>query len=195
MPNETHPTAHYLFIVARDRPDIVDRVKERLRADLRIDVIMDRRHGERRRCVVPQVPDRRHADRRRPTRHWDDLSVYPTLVVQKRLESYAELRQRAAAAARDCEQLREDNGRLQAEIANLRAQLAGRAAPDEDLRVENARLRDAVASLETRLNALVAADTAFKEETAAIVGQAEQTVGALIATFQTLTHGRPFGLK
>lgn len=195
MPNETQPSAHYLFIVARDRPDIVARVEDRLRADPSIDVIVDRRRGERRRCVVPHVPDRRHADRRRPTRHWDDLTVYPTLVVHKRLESYAELRQRAAAATRDCEQLREDNGRLQAEIANLRVQLTGRAAPDEELRAENARLRDTVASLETRLNALVAAEMAFNAETAAILGQAEQAVGALMATFQALTHGRPVGLK
>jgi hypothetical protein len=158
--SEPEVPAHYLFIVARDRPDILARVRERLREDGRIDVIVDRRHGERRRddvapsserrhADVAQSPERRHADRRRPTRHWDDLSVYPTLVVQKRVESYAELRQE-----------------------------------NERLRVENARLREAVLSLERRIEAAVVTDAALTADAAATLAQAETVIGALLARFR-----------
>src|SRR5216117_4597935 len=68
MPNQTEPPVRYLFIVARDRPDILDQVKERLRGDARIEVIADRRYGQRRRSVVAREPERRGADRRRPTK-------------------------------------------------------------------------------------------------------------------------------
>src|SRR5207237_5970378 len=99
MPHPSEPPVRYLFIVARNRPDMLEQVKERLRGDNRIEVIADRRYGERRRCDVPRQPDRRGADRRRPTTARDDLSVYPTLVVQKRVESYAELQQKATTTA------------------------------------------------------------------------------------------------
>jgi len=117
---ETEVPAHYLFIVARDRPDILTRVRERLRDDVRIEVIVDRRHGQRRTSAGSRTPERRCADRRRATRHWDDLSVYPTLVVQKRVESYAELQQKMLAAGREAQRLREDNERVSAENARLR---------------------------------------------------------------------------
>ena len=113
--------AHYLFIVARNRPDILARVRERLRDDPRIEVIVDRRRAERRKSVGPHVPERRRAERRRPTRHWDDLSVYPTLVVQKRLDSYAELQQTVTA---ESQRLRDENERLSAENAQLREVVA-----------------------------------------------------------------------
>ena len=121
---ESESPAQYLFIVARNRPDILARVRERLRGDLRIEVIVDRRRAERRTSVGRHVPERRRAERRRPTRHWDDLSVYPTLVVQKRPESYAELQQKLMAGDRESQGLREENERLRAENAQLHEVLA-----------------------------------------------------------------------
>src|SRR5258708_17374389 len=119
MPHPTEPPVRYLFIVASTRTDMLEQVKERLRGDTRIEVIADRRYGERRRSAVPREPDRRGGDRRRPTKPRDDLSIYPTLVVQKRVESYAELQQKVVASARETQELREENGRLRAELASL----------------------------------------------------------------------------
>src|SRR2546426_9294142 len=136
MQNETAPPTRYLFIVARNRPDILERVRERLHGDERIEVIVDRRHGERRHAALPRDPDRRSGDRRRPAKAWDDLTLFPTLVTQKRVPSYAELERKAAAYARDA----------------------------EHLRAENDCLRVAISSLEYRLEALVSADVARSEE-------------------------------
>jgi hypothetical protein len=161
--SEPETPAHYLFIVARNHPDILTRVRERLRDDLRIEVIVDRRRGERRKSVGRHEPERRGAERRRPTRHWDDLSVYPTLVVQKRVESYAELQRKLMAGGRESQVLREENERLS---------------------VENARLREVIASLERRVEALVSADASLRAEASAMLAQAAETVGALIEQFR-----------
>ena len=138
---------------------MLEQVKERLRGDNRIEVIADRRYGERRRSAVPREPDRRGADRRRPTKPRDDLSIYPTLVVQKRVESYAELQQKALAAARESHELREENSRLRAELSSLR----------------------------DRLEALLSADAAFKADALAQLTQAEDAVLTLMARFRALT--------
>ena len=160
---DTEVPAHYLFIVARNRPDILERVRERLRDDVRIEVIGDRRRGERRTSAVARAAERRRADRRRPTRHWDDLSVYPTLVVQKRVESYAGLQQRVMAGDRESRALREENDRLTA---------------------ENARLREAIASMERRVEALVAADASLKADATAMLAQAQEVIDALLVRFR-----------
>jgi len=157
------PPAQYLFIVARDRPDILTRVRERLRDDVRIEVIVNRRHGERRRSAESQTPERRRADRRRSTRHWDDLSVYPTLVVQKRVESWAELQAKMLAAGHEAQALRDENARLSA---------------------ENARLRDAIGSMERRMEALVTADALLKADATATLAQAEEVIGSLLLRFR-----------
>jgi len=159
MPNQTEPPVRYLFIVARNRPDILGRVKERLRGDVRVEVLVDRRYGERRQSPVPREPDRRGGDRRRPPNHWDDLVVFPTRVVQKRVDSYAELQQKVVASARESQELREENGRLRAEISGLGS----------------------------RLEALISADAASKADAIALLTQAEEAVVALIARFRALT--------
>ena len=128
VPQDAHPTTHYLFIVARDRPDILARVTERLRNDGGIDVIADRRHGERRSTTTARPDDRRHADRRRPTRYWEDLSVYPTLVAPTRAEPYSDLQTRATASTREAAELREEARRLAAQNSQLRQELARLAA-------------------------------------------------------------------
>jgi len=159
MPHPSEPPVRYLFIVARNRPDMLEQVKERLRGDNRIEVIADRRYGERRRSAVPREPDRRGADRRRPTTVRDDLSVYPTLVAQKHVESYAELQQKVVAAARESRELREENDRLRAELSRLKDQL----------------------------EAVLSADAAFKAEALAQLTQAEDAVVTLMARFRALT--------
>ena len=159
MPHPSEPPVRYLFIVARNRPDMLEQVKERLRGDNRIEVIADRRYGERRRSAVPREPDRRGADRRRPTTARDDLSVYPTLVAQKHVESYAELQQKVVAAARESRQLREENDRLRAELSSLKDQL----------------------------EAVLSADAAFKADALAQLTQAEDAVVTLMARFRALT--------
>ena len=159
MPHPSEPPVGYLFIVARNRPDMLEQVKERLRGDNRIEVIADRRYGERRRSAVPREPDRRGADRRRPTTARDDLSVYPTLVAQKHVESYAELQQKVVAAGRESRELREENDRLRAELSRLKDQL----------------------------EAVLSADAAFKAEALAQLTQAEDAVVTLMARFRALT--------
>ena len=158
-PHPTEPPVRYLFIVARNRPDMLEQVKERLRGDNRIEVIADRRYGERRRSAVPREPDRRGPDRRRPTTARDDLSVYPTLVAQRHVESYAELQRKVVAAARESQELREENDRLRAELSSLKDQL----------------------------EALLSADAAFKADALAQLTQAEDTVVTLMARFRALT--------
>src|ERR1700704_7010015 len=76
MPHPTEPPVRYLFIVARNRPDMLEQVKERLQGDARIEVIADRRYGERRRSAVPREPDRRGADRGRPPKARDALPLF-----------------------------------------------------------------------------------------------------------------------
>lgn len=159
MTNDAAPPIRYLFIVARTRPDILERVRERLHGDERIDVIVDRRYGERRRDTVPREPDRRTGDRRRPAKAWDDLSLFPTLVAQRRVPSYAELERKVVAYARECEQLR----------------------------AENDCLRTAMSTLEQRLEAVISADVASKADAIAILTQAEDAVGSLIARLRALT--------
>jgi hypothetical protein len=180
MITNTEAGVRYLFIVARKNPDILARVQERLHGDPRIEVIADRRYGERRRSTTPHSPERRGGDRRRPTNVWNDLTIYPTLVAQRHVDSYADLERKAAAAVADNELLREYVGDLERRIDAL---IAG----DEQLRADNTRLREETAELHRRLTALAAADAEFKADVAALLAQAEQALGGLIASFRRLT--------
>lgn len=180
MTTNTDAGVRYLFIVARRNPDILARVQERLHGDPRIDVISDRRYAERRRSWAPHAPERRHGDRRRPTNVWNDLTIYPTLVAQRHVDSYAELERKAAAAAGDNELLREY-------VADLERRIDALIAGDEQLRGENARLREEIAELQRRLTAVATADAEFKADVAALLAQAEQALGGLIANFRRLT--------
>ena len=180
MTTSTDAGVRYLFIVARRNPDILTRVQDRLHGDPRIDVVADRRYGERRQATTPHTPERRHGDRRRPTNVWNDLTIYPTLVAQRHVDSYADLERKAAAAVADKELLREYVGDLERRIDAL---IAG----EEQQRTENARLREEIAELQRRLATVSAADAEFKAEVAALLGQAEQALGGLISNFGRLT--------
>lgn len=180
MTTNTDAGVRYLFIVARRNPDILARVQERLHGDPRIDVLADRRYGERRRSTAPHAPERRSGDRRRPTNVWNDLTIYPTLVAQRHVDSYADLERKAAAAVADNELLREY-------VADLERRIDGLIAGEEQLRGDNARLREEVADLQRRLAAQAAADAEFKADVTALLAQAEQAVGGMIANFRRLT--------
>lgn len=69
----------YLFIVSSRDPWLYCYLVERFSDDHRVDVIMDRRRGERRQGGVPVRPDRRHRDRR----------VRPEIDEELRSRSYA----------------------------------------------------------------------------------------------------------
>jgi len=180
MTSTIDASVRYLFIVARRNPDILARVRDRLCGDPRIDVISDRRYAERRRATAEHSPERRQGDRRRPTNIWNDLTIYPTLVAQRHVDSYVDLERKAAAAASDNELLREYVGDLERRIDAL---IAG----EEQHRTENARLREEVAELQRRVAALTASDAEFKAEVAALLAQAEQALGGLITNFRLLT--------
>lgn len=183
-PDATEAFPRYLFIVARNRPDILKRVQERLQGDPRVEVLADRRFGERRKSTVPPASDRRRADRRRPTKFWDDLTVHPTLVAPKRIESYAELEREAATASRESKELRAENGGLRDEIATLQRRIETLSSANEELCEENSSLRAQIASVQTRIDALASAN----EELRAAAGRLCVEIASLQSWFAALAQ-------
>lgn len=71
----------YLLIVARNQPDLSDYLSRSFSADDKVQVILDRRVGQRRRQVQAHDPDRRLGDRRRqPSDGERFLSLGVTLI-------------------------------------------------------------------------------------------------------------------
>jgi FtsZ-binding cell division protein ZapB len=186
MTDGTDAGVRYCFVVARKNPDILARVQERLSGDPRIEVIADRRYGERRLIPGSPSPERRTRDRRRPTNIWNDLTIYPTLVAQRHVDSYAELEQKLASALRDAGTLAAENERQRESVRSLEGRIEALAAGYERLRAENARLGDEVAERQRRLEALASADAQLKTDVGALLGQAEHALGGLIEKFQRL---------
>jgi hypothetical protein len=58
------PMARHIFLVSRHEPRLYEYLLERFSDDSNVEVILDRRRGERRRRPEGQVPDRRRNDRR-----------------------------------------------------------------------------------------------------------------------------------
>jgi len=56
--------ARHLFLVSRHEPRLYEYLVDRFRDDANVEVILDRRRGERRSRSVYQGPERRRADRR-----------------------------------------------------------------------------------------------------------------------------------
>ncbi|HEX3179611.1 MAG TPA: hypothetical protein VHZ49_23275 [Methylomirabilota bacterium] len=192
---ESETTVRYFFVVARRSPEILARVQERLHGDPRIDVIADRRVVERRRWTAPRLPERRTGDRRRPTNVWNDLTIYPTLVAQRHVASYDELERTAARAAGEAQALSVDNERLRATLADLERLLEAQVTEDGQLRAENTRLQQDILELQRRLTAALAADAEFRADVAALLGQAEQALGGLIAAFRRFSADGVHGQK
>ena len=63
--------ARHLFIVARDRRKLYEYVRQAFAGNPSVEVILDRRVGERRQNRGARIPDRRRSDRR-ADRHVDD---------------------------------------------------------------------------------------------------------------------------
>ena len=53
------------MIVARDRTELYERLRQEFANDRAVAVVMDRRHSERRRAIVAVTPEQRQAERRR----------------------------------------------------------------------------------------------------------------------------------
>ncbi len=63
-------TVRYLFIVSRDQPDVYNRLARDFAADKEVQVILDRRVGERRQRAQGNGPERRRTGRRRQPEGW-----------------------------------------------------------------------------------------------------------------------------
>ena len=55
---------HHLFIVSREAPEVARFLGEQFSVDSNVRVVLDRRHGERRRESARAADDRRGPDRR-----------------------------------------------------------------------------------------------------------------------------------
>ena len=74
----------YLLIVARNQPDLWRYLKGNFAGDEKVEVILDRRRGERRQRSQPHEPDRRQAERRRPPSLDRDLTYRSFVIVRQR---------------------------------------------------------------------------------------------------------------
>jgi hypothetical protein len=73
----------HLWIVARDRPDVYEYFKTRLFIGRpNVEVILDRREGERRERTASPSPERRQGDRRQ-TSVEDDLASLGIAIVRR----------------------------------------------------------------------------------------------------------------
>jgi hypothetical protein len=76
-----------VVVVPRDQPDLLDDLRQDLHADPEIELVSERRQGERRGARAGQVPDdRRHADRRQPLGGGETLRL-DSVVVAFRAEA------------------------------------------------------------------------------------------------------------
>ncbi len=74
--------SRFLVVVARSRPDILAEARQQFADDPRIQVVADRRHGERRRGGGAYWPERRRGDRRTAEDEPDRFPSDPVLVVR-----------------------------------------------------------------------------------------------------------------
>jgi hypothetical protein len=71
----------YLFIVSARHPWLYESLNERFSGDPKVDVVRDRRRGERREGGVPIWPDRRRRDRRLRPEIDEELRSRPYAIV------------------------------------------------------------------------------------------------------------------
>ncbi len=69
-PGTRADTVRYLFIVSRDQPDVYDRLMRDFAEDKEVEVLLDRRVGERRQRGQADAPGRRRSYRRRHPEGW-----------------------------------------------------------------------------------------------------------------------------
>lgn len=57
--------ASVLMIVARDRADLYERLRQEFANDRAVAIVLDRRYGQRRQASMAVTPEQRRAERRR----------------------------------------------------------------------------------------------------------------------------------
>jgi phage shock protein A len=135
---ERDPAAYYFFVVIRSRPDILARAQECLAVNSHIEVIADRRLGQRRAESAPCAVERRVSDRRRTTKPPLDDRTHPTVFVRKYVPTYAELQQQVDALTRRVQDARAEKEQLQQEIMHLTANLHALTAAEAIRRTSGA---------------------------------------------------------
>jgi hypothetical protein len=118
----------YLFIVTRDRPDLLSRARETFGSHPGIEIVADRRVAERRRSTGAQGVERRRTDRRRAATPEVDSRAHPTRLARKHVPTYAELKA-------ENERLRQEVQALEASLLALTAASAIRRTTDCLVRV------------------------------------------------------------
>jgi hypothetical protein len=73
----------YLVVAARNRNDLHDYLRRQFTGDDKVEVLLDRRRGERRRRLEHQEPERRHSDRRSGRGKDDRLYYFGLLIVRQ----------------------------------------------------------------------------------------------------------------
>ena len=76
----------YLLIVARNQPDLWRYLKDNFAGDEKVEVILDRRRGERRQRIQPHQPERRQTERRRQPGAKNDLRYGSLVIVRQHHE-------------------------------------------------------------------------------------------------------------
>ena len=71
----------FLVVVARHASDIFAEISEQFLDDPRVEVLQDRRRGERRKSRATDRADRRLQARRRTPGYWEDLRYHPVVIV------------------------------------------------------------------------------------------------------------------
>ena len=73
----------YQIIIAGTQPGLYKHLKQTFAGDKTVEVILDRRRGERRKRVERYGPDRRRADRRLQPRIYDKLPLGGMMVIRR----------------------------------------------------------------------------------------------------------------
>jgi hypothetical protein len=73
----------YLVVAARNRQDLHDYLRRQFSGDEKVEVLVDRRRGERRRRLDPQEPERRRGNRRSGPGTDDRLYYYGLIIVRQ----------------------------------------------------------------------------------------------------------------
>ncbi|MBI3029704.1 MAG: hypothetical protein HYY64_09355 [Candidatus Rokubacteria bacterium] len=72
----------YLLIIARHQPDLWQYLKDNFAGDAKVEVILDRRRGERRQRILPREVERRKGERRRQPGPEKDLNYRSFVIVR-----------------------------------------------------------------------------------------------------------------
>ncbi len=80
------PSVRYLLIVAANQPDLWRYLTDNFAGDAKVEVILDRRRGERRQRHQKRESERRRARRRQPSPP-RDLGYRPVLVIRRQEET------------------------------------------------------------------------------------------------------------